>query len=495
MKRLALILLMTAAWASLAAAQAPAKGSALDISAEPLAGCQSLLARSARPGPLCGSQREQSSRNEPHSGPVDTPLSRRITLEEAVQLARTHNHNIRIADYTVEEKRRVKEAARSAYFPSIRNDSSYLHVTDTQLVEIGAGSLGVAGGTPIPPSDLIINQGSLDLKTVGTQVTQPLTTLLKIKPANDMADAELKASRETAQLTVNDIALEVRQVYYTILVAQSRRNAVEARIKASQNLQRERVEQVKFGSSLEQDLLDSRAQLLQARHELLTTDLQLSDFKLKLNDLIGLPLNTDLDLDPTVADVHETCGRQECVRAATASHPEITRARYEVEKAEAAIRLAKADIVIPDIDVFGRYSYQHGVPFLARNFGTFGVQLHYDLFDGGRKRATLGERAAQLSRARENLARLEDHVTLAVETAYNKLERTQQMMTVSEEVVALRVESNRVQQQELLRGAALISQADMATAQEYDAKTLLVQSQLNYVQAQDELLHAMGRTP
>jgi outer membrane protein TolC len=183
------------------------------------------------------------------------------------------------------------------------------------------------------------------------------------------------------------------------------------------------------------------------------------------------------------------------VRAATASHPEIIRARYHVDKAEAAVRLAKADIMIPDIDVFGRYSYQHGVPFLARNFGTLGVQLHYDLFDGGRKRATLGERAAQLSRARENLARLEDEVTLAVETAYNKLDRTQQMMTVSEEVVALRVESNRVQQQELLRGAALTSQADLATAQEYEAKTLLLQSQLNYVQAQDELLHAMGRTP
>jgi len=34
-----------------------------------LAGCQHLLARSARLGPLCGSQREQNSRNEPHSGP------------------------------------------------------------------------------------------------------------------------------------------------------------------------------------------------------------------------------------------------------------------------------------------------------------------------------------------------------------------------------------------------------------------------------------------
>ena len=426
---------------------------------------------------------------------VNTALPRRITLQEAVQLARANNHNIRIADYTVEEKQRAKEVARSAYFPSIRNDTNYLHVTDTQLIQIDAGSFGTAGGALIPPKNVIINQGSLDLTTVGTQMTQPLTTLFKIKSVNEMAQAELNASREQAQLTGNDVALAVHQVYYKVLVAQSRRNAIEARIKASQNLQRERIEQVKLGSTLEQDLLDSRTQLLQAKHELLTTDLQLSDLTLKLNDLLGLPLNTALDLDPAVAEVTAACNLRDCVSAATASHPEIVRARYEVEKAQAAIRFAKADITIPDVDVFGRYSLQNNVPFLASHFATFGVQLHYDLFDGGRKRAKLGEGHALLSRAKENLARLEDEVALAVHTAYNKLERTQEMLTVSQEVVALRTESNRVLQQELRRGAVLTSQAEMATAQEYDAKTLLVQSQLDYLQAHDELEHAMGRTP
>ena len=426
---------------------------------------------------------------------VNTALPRRITLQEAVQLARANNHNIRIADYTVEEKQRAKEVARSAYFPSIRNDTNYLHVTDTQLIQIDAGSFGTAAGALIPPKNVIINQGSLDLTTVGTQMTQPLTTLFKIKSVNEMAQAELNASREQAQLAGNDIALAVHQVFYKVLVAQSRRKAIEARIKASQNLQRERIEQVKLGSTLEQDLLDSRTQLLQAKHELLTTDLQLSDLTLKLNDLLGLPLNTALDLDPAVAEVTAACSLRDCVSAATASHPEIVRARYEVEKAQAAIRFAKADITIPDVDVFGRYSLQNNVPFLASHFATFGVQLHYDLFDGGRKRAKLGEGHALLSRAKENLARLEDEVALAVHTAYNKLERTQEMLTVSQEVVALRTESNRVLQQELRRGAVLTSQAEMATAQEYDARTLLVQSQLDYLQAHDELEHAMGRTP
>jgi outer membrane protein TolC len=425
----------------------------------------------------------------------NTPPPRHMTLQEAVQLALTHNHDIRIAGYTVEEKRQAKEVAKSSYFPSIRNDSSFMHVTDTQLVQIDAGSLGLADGTAIPPGNRILNQGGRSLTTSGTQITQPLTTLLKIKQANDVAQAEVRASREKAQLTGNDVALAVHQVYYKVLIAQAHRSATEARIKASEDLQSERVEQVKFGSTLEQDLIDSRAQFLQAKQELLTTDLQLSDLKLRLNDLIGLPLTTALDLDPALTEFQPTCLREECVRAAIALHPEILAARAEVEKVQAAARLAKTDMWVPDVEAFARYSYANNVPFLARNFGTFGIHFGFDVFDSGRKKATLREREAQLSQAKENLAKLTDGVELAVETAYNKLDRTQQMLKVSEEVVALRSESDRVMQQKLLQGAALNSQAATATAQQYDAKALLLQSQLDFLQANDELRNAIGRTP
>src|ERR1700747_3097189 len=96
---------------------------------------------------------------------------RRVTLQEVVQLALKHNHDIRIAGYTVEEKQHAKEVAKSSYFPSIRNDSSFLHLTDTQLIEIAAGSLGAAGGAQIPPVSSVINQGGRNLTTSGTQLT------------------------------------------------------------------------------------------------------------------------------------------------------------------------------------------------------------------------------------------------------------------------------------------------------------------------------------
>ncbi|PNB46233.1 hypothetical protein C1X29_28380, partial [Pseudomonas sp. GW456-12-10-14-LB2] len=89
-----------------------------------------------------------------------------------------------------------------------------MRLTDTQLIQIKEGSLSAPGGTPIPPVNSIINQGGRDLITSGTQITQPLTSLLKIKHVNEIAEADVKASREQAGLTENDVALEVHEVYY-----------------------------------------------------------------------------------------------------------------------------------------------------------------------------------------------------------------------------------------------------------------------------------------
>jgi hypothetical protein len=69
------------------------------------------------------------------------------------------------------------------------------------------------------------------------------------------------------------------------------------------------------------------------------------------------------------------------------------------------------------------------------------------------------------------------------------------MVNVSEEILTLRAESSRVSAQQLERGEALRSQADAAVAQEFNAKALLLAAQLDYVQAHDELLRAMGQTP
>jgi hypothetical protein len=69
------------------------------------------------------------------------------------------------------------------------------------------------------------------------------------------------------------------------------------------------------------------------------------------------------------------------------------------------------------------------------------------------------------------------------------------MVAVSTELLALRAESRRVVVELLTNGGALGSQAKESDAQELEAQAALLQSQLDYVQAADEMDAAIGRRP
>jgi outer membrane protein TolC len=52
---------------------------------------------------------------------------------------------------------------------------------------------------------------------------------------------------------------------------------------------------------------------------------------------------------------------------------------------------------IPDITAFARHDYQNGIAFLFHNYNVVGLSFTYDLFDGGKRQASLKEREAQLA--------------------------------------------------------------------------------------------------
>src|SRR5246127_5732744 len=89
----------------------------------------------------------------------ESNVPRHLNLHEAVELALKHNHIVRIAALHVEEEQHAKEVARSAYLPTIRNDSEFAHATDTQFIGIPAGALGIAGNSAIPARQLTLSQG------------------------------------------------------------------------------------------------------------------------------------------------------------------------------------------------------------------------------------------------------------------------------------------------------------------------------------------------
>jgi outer membrane protein TolC len=214
----------------------------------------------------------------------------------------------------------------------------------------------------------------------------------------------------------------------------------------------------------------------------------------ELNDLLGLPLDTKLELDPEVQTKFETLTKSEYVKAAWEENPEIRSADEAVAKARAGVVAART-AYIPDVTAFARHSYQDGVPFFVRNFGTVGVNVSYTVWDFGKRRAAVGEHSAQFAEAEQNLERLKEQVAVAVERSYNKLERTKNMVNVATQVAKLRGESERLATDQAAQGVVLISDVRQATAASYKAKADLVQATLGYLLAWAELERTVGRAP
>jgi outer membrane protein TolC len=419
-----------------------------------------------------------------------------LTLPQAIDLALKQNRSVKLAKLAVVENQQKKEIAYADYLPSIGNQSTVLRLTDLQQVVIPAGSLEVPGiAGPVPSKTAIIGQGNFTGYTSGTGLSQPLTQMFKIHQENRAATADIHSANEKLRETENDVALKVSQLYYGILIAQLNGEAAKSEADAAQVKLEESTSSVKEGSALEVVALESRAAILEAKQTVLKESLQVRDLTFELNNLLGLPLNTKLQLSdqPFVAPSSIT-SREDCVRIAREQSPDVKATKQAVERAKAELEVAKY-AYIPNLTAFARYSYQSGYPFLVHNFGQFGAVFEYELFDGGRRKNRIGEARTLLSKAEVNLDKVQEEVAVEVEIAYDKVEQMFTLVKVAEEVLKTRTEGARIADSQFEQGAGLASARAEAVSKMSSAKASLLEANVELSLAQAELKRAMGELP
>ena len=426
--------------------------------------------------------------------PKDSTDEIELTLPQAIELALKQNRSLLLSRLVVNDYEHKKEIARASFFPQIKNESSLLHITELAGIDIPAGAFGspIATG-PIPDKSLFIGQGSHTSYTSGTGLTQPVTQLFKIREQNRAAAADVSITSIKVRQTEDEVALKVRQIYFGVLIAQLNEEAAIAQTKASEIKNQESLDAVAQGRTLEIDALESRANLLEAKQAELTGRLQLQDLRLQLSDLLGLPLRSQLELTGQPSSMTLSIPtREDCLRIAQQQNPQIRAAQQAVVKANAGSSAAK-DEYIPNLTAMARYSYQSGVPLLVHNFGTFGLNFSYDLFDGGRRRAEVKDARTLLSEAKLNLTRVSDEVSVAVETAYDKVEQMQGLIGVAQGTVEVRTEAARLADRQFEQTAALASTREQAHAKIASAKASLLEATLGLSLAQADLKRTIGQ--
>jgi outer membrane protein TolC len=423
-----------------------------------------------------------------------TPM--RLTLDQAINLALKQNHSVRLSSLSVDQMQSKKDEAKSNYFPQIKASGSVLHITELAGVEIPAGALGTFASTgPVPSKPLFIDQGADTSYTGGVGLDQPLTQLFRIHQANIAAKEDVLVAKTQLDQTQNAIALQVRQLYYNILINEQRSQASHDQLTAAQIKDDESRSDVARGNALEISALQTKATILQAQQESLTLRLQGNDLRRQLADALGLPVETPIELDPGATSVPlDIPSRSEAIRIALDQNQDLKAARLTLVKAQAGLTAAK-DAYIPDVTALSRYSYQSGVPLLVHNFGTFGFSLSYDLFDGGRREAKVREARSEVHSAEIAVDKLQSEIEVQVQSIYDKVDELKQMVDVTGQIVKVRTEAARLagrqfEQNEALSSALSQSHADLASA-----TASLLEANCGLVLTEADLKRAIGQMP
>ncbi len=182
----------------------------------------------AQQGPQYFTIQELRSPEAISAGPITT---RRLTLEEAKQIALGSNKALVLAHLNIDEKRYATSAAKKDYLPKFIGSETYFHF-DNPLGTV----LTTRGGLTFSAD--VVNQ---DAALTTAFVAQPITKLIAVNAAVQADRADESIAKAKLDKGTKDLLSGVAQVYYGLVGA--------LRIQSALQLQSTMLEQVGRGAT------------------------------------------------------------------------------------------------------------------------------------------------------------------------------------------------------------------------------------------------------
>ena len=331
---------------------------------------------------------------------------RRITLPEA-QAQAAANPAVRAAQLSVDAARYHREAAAADYFPKVGSTFANLHFNKFlgETIQLARRNLDVP----------LFNK---DQTLVALTVIQPVTPMLKVREAVNLARADERiAGAKLAEATAN-VRASVEPAYFALLIAGLRQKETASILEAL----RVRIQVADAG--LVPSIPDLRVQteLREIEKEFSLAHDRVVELTGSLNNLLGFRLETELELvspEPLAAEMMSLVTARQ---RALASNLEVVEAEQQLAKAEAAVKLSKLEYV-PDVAIMAGYAYQTTTSLLPADFSFLGVVATFNVFDFGKREKTLKERKTNVELAQMNLQAVRSRVAGAVQAAYVHMEK------------------------------------------------------------------------
>jgi outer membrane protein len=360
---------------------------------------------------------------------ADSP-PRRLTLQQAQQIALAQHPRISVAYLAALASRESTKEVQSAFLPNVYASATAVGTADPNNTRIAAGALN--------------NPLIYDREADGVTISQLITDFGRSSELSKSAKLRTRAEEMNLEATREQILLEVNNAYFSSLAAQSVLAVAEETVKSRQVI-------LELIQTLATNKLRSELDVSFASVDLDQANILLAKARNDLKASFAVLATLLAEREPqtfTLADepmpVNITNNVSALILEALAQRPDLARLRYQ---RDAAKELAKAEgkLLYPTVDAIGTAGLiPTGNAHLGPDYAAAGVNLNLPLFTGGLYTARRREAELKAKSADENLRDQENNIIrdlqiskLNLEYSYERLALTRQLLQNANEALEL----------------------------------------------------------
>lgn len=398
----------------------------------------------------------------PTNGTVD------LNLPKTVQMALDYNRDIKNSQYALKKAEYAINQAQAGKKPTVDYNfgAQRSRATDAATYSRAASLMGSANSI----SNAFSN---------GISVNIPLYTGGLVEGQIDVAKLGKTNAQEEILRVEQATKYSAIEGYYGLLAYQELQGVYHEAVDNLQGHLDNVQAQYNVGTKAKVDVLSSDVSLANAKTTAITADNNVAIAESNLNNILGLPLETKLNLvDHQLPFDTYNISLQEAMDYAMKYRPEVLQAAIAVQEAERSIDIADAGNK-PTVAITGGNDWADNTfPGIDANKRSWKVAagVTYNFYDGGATKAKVNQAKQDLLVARETEQKTRESVQLQVKQAYLNIRSAAQKVEETQTVVDQARENYRIQNIRYQAGVGI-------NLDVLDAQLSLNEAQVNHIQA------------
>ncbi len=398
-----------------------------------------------------------------------------LTVEQAISIGLENSKSLHSSLMKVESAESKSSQAYVAQLPTVRFGGNYTRLSDVPPFEIG----------PYPPvlmAPIQVSPTIMDNYNLRMTLQQPLFTGFRLSSSADMAGKMSEAVGFDYSRDRVELQYAVRSAYWGLYKAIEFKKVIDEVVEQMKSHLRDVQNFSAQGIATKNDVLKVQVQLSNSQVTQIDAQNNVELARLALNNTIGLPLTTQIDLASTIQKTERTFDDlPTLINRAQGSRPEIQGMESRVQAGESSVSMARSGWY-PQIYLTGNYYYarpnQRYIPAIDqfKNTWDVSISLSFDVWNWGSTIQQTNEAKAELAQARDALGQMRDGISLEVTQAYLALNESRERLDVADQGVVQAEENLRITNEKYKAGLALNSDV-------LDAEVALLQAKWNSIQA------------